>query len=251
MSFLLIIALLSGLIAVTFNKKESSTFQGNYIFPLNKELQEVFFNLGSIENYSTYSLNQDLTANYQDNTTLFPANAQIVKGFTQDKHGNDSIILRYQGNNSSTITNCAGSPLSTTQSTISHFFVTNNLDLACATVQNETSPDTIAFKTINNVEILRIRYGEDTNHDGQINRYVSADQPDLSYERVLAIKMIILLRTTETINPLFDSGTYTIEGMTYGPYNDHFLRKVLTLTLPVNNATNKNSSERSPNDNHE
>jgi hypothetical protein len=228
-----------GFSAIIFNNNEEHATITGSATASTKKAQDFFFNNAFSEYYSKNTVSGNKASLYQENTPLFPANARILKGTNKDMQGSDTVTVRYKGNAENNVFNCQGSPLTAWQSSDVEFFINSKADLACAAAKQGVPDLDKAVSLIENVELMRIRYGEDTNMDGHVDRYVPADAPDLSLDRVKVVKIIILLRSTEPTNPLFDSGYYTVDGIGFGPFNDHYLRKVLTITLPVNNVSPK------------
>ncbi len=169
---------------------------------------------------------------YQNYPNLFPNNAQVVSGVSNAINGNDAITIAYQANKVNLLDCMAVTP-SPHHPITSMLFITENSELACCAVIDGTPNFNNRDVLIEGVEAMRIRYGEDTNHNGIINRYVAADNPDLSFSRVQNVKMSLLIRTPEKASLELDSKYYTLQDVELGPFNDHYLRKVYTTTIPV------------------
>jgi len=95
---------------------------------------------------------------------------------------------------------------------------------------------------IEGVENIQILYGEDTdadangdNGDDVANRYVAAGTSGLDVDRIVSLRISILLRSIEnnlTTNP----APYSFNGTTYIPgASDRYLRKVFTTTITLRN----------------
>ena len=90
------------------------------------------------------------------------------------------------------------------------------------------------------IENMQILYGEDTdadsegaNGDGTANRYVSISDTDLDPDRIVSVRLSLLVRSlkdglTTTPSP------YTFNGTTVTPV-DQYLRKVFTTTITLRN----------------
>lgn len=174
---------------------------------------------------------------YQDPVPFFPENTQVMKGTNRDLNGSDTLLVRYHGNDNNNVFSCLGTPLTTTQITESLFYINTDGKLACSIVQNGSADMKSPNILIEDVEVMHVRYGEDTDHDGVANRYVPANSTDLSYDRVVTVKISLLARTGETINPLLATKYYQLDDIEFGPYTDHHARRVLTFSLPVNTVT--------------
>ncbi len=177
---------------------------------------------------------------FQDYQNIIPTEAKIVGGTTVNMNNSDTITVTYTVNKDNMF-NCLAENVPLNSVLESILFVTENQELACAPVKDKL-PNTV-YKDIlvEGVEAMRIRYGEDTDHDGIANRYVAADFPGLSLGRVINIKLSLLLRTPEKANLVLDSKYYTLQDVELGPYNDKYVRKVYTTVIPISSgsATNK------------
>ncbi len=163
---------------------------------------------------------------------LFAPLSKLVKASKQVINGSDSFALQYQGNNAGNIFNCQGTPLMANQNTESFFYVNEHRDLVCTNRQADNPLPNQAYPLVNNVETMVIRLGEDLDNDGLVNRYVSAGSSDLSYDRVINVRVSLLLRTNET-SDVIRNQTYNLDGEEKGPFPDFYVRKVLTTTIQL------------------
>ncbi|MGA0343928.1 MAG: PilW family protein [Arenicellales bacterium] len=105
---------------------------------------------------------------------------------------------------------------------------TTDPNIACATGGDEL---------IEGIENIQILYGEDTDaaSDQVANRYVAAGTSGLDVDRIVSLRISILLRSIEN-NLTTTAAPYTFEGVTYTPAaNDRYLRKVFTTTITLRN----------------
>lgn len=98
--------------------------------------------------------------------------------------------------------------------------------------QSGGTATTVAEEMVESVEDLQVTYGEDTNSDQAVDRYVTANNVT-DWSRVLSVKVSLLMRTTEN-NVTTIQQPYTYNGATTTP-SDHRLRKVFTTTITVRN----------------
>lgn len=87
----------------------------------------------------------------------------------------------------------------------------------------DNSSSTVLARNVNDMHIL---YGEDTNDDGSVNRWLPANQVNM--QKVIGVRIFLLLRSTETMNT--QNYPYTYMGMTTTPTDRHLYRP-LTLTI--------------------
>ncbi len=169
---------------------------------------------------------------YQNYPNLFPTNAKVITGVSNAINGSDAITIAYQASKDNML-DCMTVNSSPNHPITSMLFITENSELACCAVVNGAPNFSNRDVLIEGVEAMRIRYGEATNNTGMINRYVAADNPDLSFSRVLNVKISLLIRTPEKASLELDSKYYTLQDVELGPFNDHYLRKVYTTTIAV------------------
>jgi len=85
------------------------------------------------------------------------------------------------------------------------------------------------------VEMMQVRYGEDTNGDRNADVYrVASDVADWSAVR--SVRMGLLMRTANEVARIEpDDKSYNVLGASFGPYNDRRLRRVFTATVALRN----------------
>lgn len=82
------------------------------------------------------------------------------------------------------------------------------------------------------IEMLRLEFGVDTNHDGTVNHFVAPDSADMS--TVVSARLFILARTQNPVMSYIDSKTYHLGSATLTP-NDHYARMVFQTTVNLRN----------------
>jgi type IV pilus assembly protein PilW len=117
-----------------------------------------------------------------------------------------------------------------------------NLKFAEYTIQTGSGSLPALYRTINGgtpqeliegIENMQILYGEDTDNDKTPNYYLSANNPLLDMDRVVSVRVSLVVRTLEdnlAINPV----PYTLFGTTVTP-NDNVIRRVFSSTIAVRN----------------
>lgn len=86
---------------------------------------------------------------------------------------------------------------------------------------------------VTGVEDLRIRYGEDTNNDGRINSFRTADEV-ADWEAVRAVRVILIVNSTNTENVVDTPQQLAIDGGTWTA-PDRRLYQVFTSTIGLRN----------------
>ncbi len=176
------------------------------------------------------SINKSET--FTDYRNIIPFNAKIISGTNANLNNSDTLTISYPMNKINMF-NCLAITANINTQVECVIFITENHELACAPLKDKAPQIALADVLVEGVEAMRIRFGEDTDHDGIPNRYVAADYPGLSMDRVVNIKLSLLLRTPEKANLMLDSKYYTLQDVELGPFNDHYVRKVYTTVLPM------------------
>lgn len=173
---------------------------------------------------------------YREYQEVFPTGSELIAGTNNDTNSSDTLTVRYQGSVSGNVFDCLATPVQANEMAVSTFFVNANAQLVCAAVNNGvpnlSNPDVL----VDNVEAMHLRFGEDMNGDGIVNRYVPPNHPDLNLARVISLRISLLLRTMEQANPVIDQKFYALQDAEIGPFNDRFLRKVFTTTVQIRSA---------------
>tara|TARA_B100000959_G_scaffold101286_1_gene106912 strand:- start:78 stop:1118 length:1041 start_codon:yes stop_codon:yes gene_type:complete len=95
---------------------------------------------------------------------------------------------------------------------------------------------------VEGVENMQVLYGEDTdadsegaNGDGTANRYVTIGTADLDVDRIVSVRVSLLMRSLNN-NLTSAPSPYTFNGSTVAPgTSDRYLRKVFTTTVTLRN----------------
>jgi len=95
-----------------------------------------------------------------------------------------------------------------------------------------------AIEIVEGVEMMKVRYGEDTNNDGTVDVYVDAGNVD-DWANVRSVHIGLLLRTVgEMGRGPFDNQTYDVSGdgnADFGPAGDRRLRLVMSGNVGLRN----------------
>ena len=91
------------------------------------------------------------------------------------------------------------------------------------------------------IENMQILYGEDTDNDGQIENYFTADNVT-TWNDVFAVRLGLLTHTPDQINKINDTNTYMVAGTQIADTatavthdGDRRLRRVFTSTIKIRN----------------
>jgi type IV pilus assembly protein PilW len=85
------------------------------------------------------------------------------------------------------------------------------------------------------IEALRLQYGIDTSGDGVANQMVALPANLGEWSSLISVEVGLLARNVEPSNGYSDTKTYTLSGVSVGPFNDRFKRHAYTtLARAVN-----------------
>ncbi len=91
------------------------------------------------------------------------------------------------------------------------------------------------FPLVPDVEAMEITYGEDTDGDTMVDRYVNAAN-GADFSRVVTVRLNLLFRTNRPIASSNTNQTYTLDNQVYGPFNDLRVRRQIIISAGVRNA---------------
>jgi hypothetical protein len=241
-STLLLIAvaslLFAGYIRLYLNSKESLTEANFNNISYSPYFSWLFFNNHTHE-LGFYPFDSAvINKPFEGIAPLFAPRSKLIKVTDGNINGSDTFTLQYEGNNAGNVFNCQGTPLMANQQTESFYYINDEHDLVCSTRNQESSLEK-AYPVMKNVESMIIRLGEDLDNDGLVNRYVAADGSTVSYDKVVSLRVSLLLRANETSKLLTANQYYNLDGEEKGPYSDSYIRKVLTTTIPLKKRTDQ------------
>lgn len=99
---------------------------------------------------------------------------------------------------------------------------------------SDTESALVSQELVEGVESMQIAYGEDTNGDGAVDSYVSADAVG-DWTAVVSVRIAFLMRSNEQVRVDTDSGAYAVAGTTLNPVDDRRLREVVSTTVTLRN----------------
>jgi type IV pilus assembly protein PilW len=92
----------------------------------------------------------------------------------------------------------------------------------------------VSEELVDGIESMQLLYGEDTDNDGAPDLYRKADQV-ASWGTVKTVRIGLLARTPENVDPETDTRVYAVANTAVGPFNDKRQRRVFTTTLQLRN----------------
>jgi type IV pilus assembly protein PilW len=86
------------------------------------------------------------------------------------------------------------------------------------------------------VENMQVLYGEDTNGDANTDHFLPAGS--VTPNNIVSMRLALLFRTPNAnVRPNPDGATYDLNGVVVGPFNDTYMRRVVTTTITLRNRT--------------
>ena len=246
LSITISLILLAGVLQIFLNAKTTYNLESGFT-----QLQETG---RFIEQYivktirlAGYRTPQGQSNNFIAMTTVFPTTLPFISGSDGSGiNGSDTLVIRYQGSGNGagtpdgTIVDCLNVPVDANTMVTNTFSLTANLELQCrAQNPNSATPDNTQI-LISGVENFQVLYGEDTNGDDAADRYVPANYASLNWANVVSIRLSLLLRSDNQVNPFTENRSFYMLGTTYTPATaDRYLRNQLTFTVVLRNLIAK------------
>lgn len=234
--------LLAGVLQIFLNAKNTYNLESGFT-----QLQETS---RFIEQYivktirlAGYRTPQGQSNNFIPMATTFTTALPYVSGtHGAGTNGSDTLVIRYQGSGNGagtpdgTIVDCLNAPVDSNTVVTNTFSLTGNLELQCrAQNANAATADNTQI-LISGVENFQVLYGEDTDGDDTADRYVPANYATLNWANVVSIRLSLLLRSDNQVNPFTRNPTFYMLGTSYTPAApDRYLRNQLTFTIVLRN----------------
>lgn len=160
--------------------------------------------------------NAGFRQNPQDDPAGIFGAASAIGGTDGGSGGaSDTITIRFQRDG--IITDCLGSAGSsaTGSTTAAGTIATNAYQVDASNVLRcdaGTSATPSFQPLIDNVENMQILFGEDTNGDGSVDRYVNAGAVGLNWNNVLSVYLAVLLISDRDVKPTAEAKNYYLLG---------------------------------------
>ena len=87
---------------------------------------------------------------------------------------------------------------------------------------------------VEGVDSMQVRYGVDTDTNGAIDDWLTADTVG-DWTRVLSAEVTLLARAADEYGSETDTGVYNLGGVQFNPVDDRRLRQVFSTTIGVRN----------------
>jgi len=232
------------------------------IFSANRETYTAQENLGQLQENGQYAVN--FISQHLRKAGYYP-NAYSLEG-TKVKHelrafgaippvngiegggsNNDSITLSYYTTGSDCIGNIPAGGATAGQQFTKTSLAANGALLPPQATAIAINAITIATGAsgrpslfCNNIEVsegvenLQVRYGEDTDNDGFVDRYARLDQV-INLANVMIVQVAILAATTREANKNLDTATYDLLGTIIDPVDDGRFRRIYSTTIRLRN----------------
>lgn len=172
----------------------------------------------------------------------FPVGSNYISALANTGANNsDSLTVIYQGSGDGAgtpdglIRDCLDTGIDSFSSATNTFSVDNALSFNCRS-QNGTFGTDSTLSIINQVELMKIQLGEDTNGDQIADRYVAPNYVGLNPQNVRAIRVGFLLRSNAKVLNDYDTNIYNVLGTNFNPPDDKRLRRVFTTTIQLRNV---------------
>src|SRR5262249_19731738 len=102
------------------------------------------------------------------------------------------------------------------------------------TTSATTTSALAAEEIVEGVDTMQITYGVDSDLDGDLDTYQTANAV-ADWSRVVAGRIGLLLRSPDEYGTDVDSVVYLVNGTDYDPVNDRRVRQVFTTTAAIRN----------------
>jgi len=246
----MMVAVLLGLILTTafiqvlVNNQSGYQTQSEYVvLQENARFVEYFMNKSvHMAGYRTPPADNSYTI-YPGVDSVFSTTTPFLQGSNGASQAqSDTLTIRYQGNADNTVTDCLNVAIGANVTATNVIAINSGNQLTCRS-QNPSAATTDSTQVLlDGVESMQLLFGEDTDGDGSVDRFVTADNPNLQVSRVVCIKVGLLLRTTNNLNTLSNTNTYNVLGATVTPTTDRRLRQNFNFTIQLRNIPRYNNA---------
>lgn len=185
---------------------------------------------------------------FSDFSVVFPKSSNYIDGTYQTgAHKSDTLIVRYEGSGDGaghpdgTIRDCLNRPVDANVVATNTFSITDNNELQCQANNPSASPRDQTEILVSGIETMKILYGEDLDLSNSAERYVPENFSGLSTERIVSVRVGLLLVSEDLVEMLHEPKTYYLNGTSYTePDNRHARQPVIFTTVLRNKLKNAN-----------
>jgi type IV pilus assembly protein PilW len=173
----------------------------------------------------------------QVTNAIFSGANVVIQGTEGGGTVPDSITVRFQGSGNGTgtpdgsVTDCLGNRVDAGVIVTNTFTIAPGANGANALFCNNGANN---WEIVPDVENMKVLYGEDTDGDLTIDRYVTFGNVT-NVNNVINVRVALLFRTANLTNVVQDTKTYNLNGTIVGPFNDLRMRRILTSTINLRN----------------
>jgi type IV pilus assembly protein PilW len=131
-------------------------------------------------------------------------------GGTSVLDGTDTVTVSFEGDD--VMTHCLGGVVAAGAVSTNTYRVTDGRVLQCVAATTTAAGAAIATQPLaDDVDNMQILYGEDSNSDGSVDRYVNATAVG-NFDDVLSVHMALLLASAGDVKPAATNATYNLVG---------------------------------------
>lgn len=166
----------------------------------------------------------------------------------------DSLTVRFQGNGDAgmadnddrIVTNCVGERVLArvmsenlyTVENVARTDPTGTVQIPSFVCRNNLDNFVGVNVLVQDVDNIKILYGEDTNGDTIVDRFVPAGSVTDNFNNVVAIRFAVLFRTPNVAaTTQVNTAVYSLNGTTIGPFNDTRARREAVFTVGIRNRS--------------
>lgn len=92
----------------------------------------------------------------------------------------------------------------------------------------------VAEELVEAVDTMQALYGVDSDGNGAVNQYVTANNVT-DWDEVVTVRVSLLMRSPEEYGTELDATTYDVNGTLFNPVDDRRVRQVFTTTIALRN----------------
>lgn len=177
-------------------------------------------------------------------STVFATTPYITGTFNDGINRSDTLSLSFQGSGNGTgtpdgtILDCLNHAVDANKMATCTFSLNAQRQLQCQAL-NPNAPLTNDTQVlVSNVENFKILFGEDLDGDNLADRYVNAAFPTLQMNRVVSVRISVLLTSQEAVKIAPQSISYNLLGQSYTPSDPQYLHQQFTFTIVLRNLLN-------------
>ncbi len=158
-------------------------------------------------------------------------------------NGSDILSIRFEGsgdgagNPDGLIVDCLQQPLDANTMVTNVLSLNADNQLECQSQNIDAPSATRSEILLSGVENMQVLLGEDIDGDLTVDRYVFPNFVGLSTDRVLALKLSLLMVSEEAVQKGVESGEFNLLGTVYTPADDLKLRRQMGMTIYLRNVT--------------